>query len=207
MNLFSRKSWVSAPIEEDESQIASLRIREERLERLQKVTEVDLARRERELEERETMACREQAKLRDWAMQLADAAGHLKELFGRCDRFGVNVGATAAQVVAEKALSALRPDATDEDRPEPKKTVIRAGEKVADHDDPDSNDALMTPESSVSGAGMVLRLPGMEGKEVSWPHLKCESVLYADMKRLWLLPGQHESMDVSTSVFDLELAG
>lgn len=207
MNLFSRKAWVSDPIEEDESQIANLRIREERLERLQKVTEADLARRERELEERETLACREQAKLRDWAMQLADAAGHLKELFGRCDRFGVNVGATAAQVVAEKALSALRSSAGN--IPAPPKTVIRAGDKVADHDDPDSNDALTTPESSVSGSGsgIVFRLPGMEENQVSWPHLKYESVLYADMKKLWLLPGQHESIDVSTSVFDLELAG
>lgn len=197
MIFFNRKARNET--EEDDSQLANLRIREERLQRLESLTNSDHSRREEDLKDREAVVAREQQRLREWAMQLADAAAHLKELFGRCDRFGVSVGATEAQNVAQQAVEALRPGSERECK-KPRKTVIRATQ--VEDDDPDSNVALLDPASTPSAShsgGLVFRLPGVEEDASAWPHLKSESVLFADMKMLW----PDATNDWQANLFDL----
>jgi hypothetical protein len=206
MIFFNRKSRIEIQ-DEDESLVATLRIREERLQS----KEAEYARRDAELSHRETVVRREESRLRHWGMELADAAGYLKGLFAKCDRFGFRQGASEVEKVAGEAIEALRPGKRAAEVRETPKTKIRASQAEQQDDDPDSNVALQSPENSGSSSdvGMCIRMPGISD-EPEPAHLRSESVLYADMKRLSLLPEQAsgaESSRESVNLFGMAMAG
>lgn len=167
-----------------------------------------VSQREAALSERDAQTKNEEIRLRDRAQQLEESGAYLEELFARSDRYGLQQAAKEAAQVVEQVRSTV---AASPEAPPP---VLEEREEIEDVEEIEEvEESAVWDQDDVNLIDSNLYCPVSRESQPSAANATFtrgegdwlrsdESVLYADMRRLRLLPDGSSASGGSENVLD-----